>query len=490
MLIVNLKTLIKHTSVYSIGWAASSIASILLLPVYTRYLSKADYGILEILLHTNAVFKIILMSGFNFSVAKFFHDQQEIFLKKRVISTAIVTVFIVSTFGCCICFYAKELIAKILFGNILYTRYVEMGILILLADLFLWIFQIRFMVEKKSGYFVAFNMIKLFAGIITNLFCIVYLRLGVMGMLWGNLVSYYAAAFIAGYYCIRDTGLALDIKLLKKMLWFGLPMIPANLCATVMHNADRFMVRYYCSIDDVGVYGLGYQFPMMLNVLVLGSFNFIWSSASIYEIAKEPDSAYQFGRIATYFMTVFVIMQLALSLFSSSVVKILAAPKFFEAHSVIPFVALGVTFHASYTFFSTGAFIKEKTWLLSLSYLPPACFNIICNVFLLPRIGYMGAAWTTTLTYLVFAVSCYVACRKSIKISFEFKRLTYLLSAALLVFLFSAQIYFDVLWLDICVQASFLILFSLILLFGGFLTQGEKTFLVDKTKRLIFGTIQ
>ncbi len=482
MLINNVKNLFKHTSIYSIGWIASSLSSILLLPVYTRFLTRGDYGILEIIFHTNGVLKIILLSGFNFSIAKFYHDQIDENKKKAVISTAIITVSLLSFIAILPCLICQDSIAIMLLGNSSYSSYINIGLLILLVELLFFVFLSRYLVEKQSIIYVVLNLIKLVTGIVVNVICIVCLNLGAMGMLYGNLASFVVVMCISGFLCLRDVGLSIDFKLLAKMLKFGLPMIPASLFATLMHNADRFLIRKYCSISDVGIYGMGYQFPMMLNLLILGSFSYIWSSATIYEIAKERDSSFQFGRITTYFLTIFVFLQFVLSISSTSVLKILAAPDFFEAHQVIPLISLGLCFHASYLFFTTGAFVKEKTWLLGFAYCPPAIINIVCNVALLPKYGYMGAAVATALTYFIFAVSCYISCRSSLKIDFEFKRLAFLFITAFFLYLLYSTMYFDVLLLDLSMQILFIIVFILVLLFSGFLTQGEKMIFGEKYK--------
>jgi len=204
----------------------------------------------------------------------------------------------------------------------------------------------------------------------------------------------------------------------------------------------------------------------------------------MYEIAKQPDSRYQYAKITTYFMALFLFAQLSLSVFSVSVVKILADQKFFLAHQVIPLVSFGLCFHAFYTFFTVGAFIKSKTWLLILSYLPAAVVNIIGNIVFLPKYGYMAAAWVSIVTYFVFAVTAYLSCRGILNIPFEFKRLTFLFLVPCAIYLISSYFNFENLLLEIFKGAAFIMLFVGLLVFGGWFTKGEKEFLKDKYAHL------
>jgi len=99
MLKENLTNLGKHTLIYSFSWILSTIASVLLMPVYTRFLSKADYGVVEIIQQANGLLRIILVSGLHFAVVKHFHDTKNEKEQKKVISTAVLSVTTIATFG-------------------------------------------------------------------------------------------------------------------------------------------------------------------------------------------------------------------------------------------------------------------------------------------------------------------------------------------------------------------------------------------------------
>jgi len=480
MLKKNIKELFSHSFIYSFAWISSSAASILLLPIYTRYLTRADYGILEILEYTNAVFRLIMMAGFHTSLAKFFNDQKKLSDQKKVISTGIIFIIITGGIGCIFGSMLSKNLSFILFGNESYAYFVGLNFGILYADLLMLISTTSFVVFKRSKIYLVYSLSRLTLAIIANLYFIVVLKLGALGMVLGNLLSLAIGAIVITSHALVTNGVKFNSNILSSMLRFGLPMVPAMLGATVMHNADRFLIRYYCSLSDVGIYGLGYKFPFMLNALILQSFNFIWSGATMYEIAKQPDANYQYSKITTYFMFVFVFAQLSLCIFAKIIVKILAAPKFFSAHQVIPLVSLGLCFHAFYTFFTVGSFVKDKTWLLNLSYLPAAAFNIIGNILLLPRFGVMAAAGVSMITYLLFAVMAYFSCRKIFNISFEYKRLLLLYSFAILTYLTSSLMYFENIFLEIVKCLGFVTLFGGCLVGSRWITDDERMFVKER----------
>ncbi len=484
------KSIFSHSILYSLTMVSSSIASVLLLPVYTRYLSQADYGILEVLTYSNGIFRIILISGFHTALSRFYHGEEIPDRKKKVVTTGIFFVFFSGLVGSYICFLFNRELANLILGDSNLTLYINLNLGLLLADMMVTISGTFFIISKQPKIYVIYSIGRLVAAISGNLYFIVVLKLGAVGMLYGNLFSLGLFSVILTSHSLLKNGLKVDVAILIKLVKFGSPMIPAMLCATIMHNADRFLIRHYTSLSDVGLYALGYRFPFMLSALVLESFNRVWTGSTMYELAKQPDAKYQYAKIATYFMVFFVMAQFTLSVFSVSVVKILADPKFIMASRVIPIVALGLCFHAFYTFFNVGAFLNNKTWLLNFSYIPAAMVNVVGNILLLPRFGFMAAAWMTVATYSLFSLIAYFSCKGTLNIPFEFRKLTLLFSYAIGVYLLSAMIHVDGFMTELFKNFVFLLLFACMVFWGGCLSGNEREQLKEMTGRFVNGRTQ
>jgi O-antigen/teichoic acid export membrane protein len=484
MLSNNLKVLAKHSSLYSLAGIASNIVSIVMLPVYTRFLTKTDYGVLELVEQMLTVCQIVLVGGLNFSISKFFHAQGSAREQGKVISTATLMVAAVGAVGIVVGFFVRRKIAFIVFGDSAMSYYVSLMMIILFISVLNQVCNTQMMAKKQSVLLVKLNLAGLVLAVSSNILTVVVLRQGAEGMLYSKIASTLVVTLLALSISIRSNGLGFSKSLAKKMLVYGLPMMPVSIMATFMHNVDRYLVRIHCSLSEVGLYSLGYRFPSMANQLILGSFNQVWSSSVLFSIAKQEDAEYQFGKITTYAMTGFVFVQFCMAVFGTTIVSILAAPDFFVAHKVIPFVALGYCFHAFYTFFTVGAFIKSKTWVLNLAYLPPCVLNIALNNYLLPKYGSIAAAWVTTATYLCFAIMAYVVCRKTMHIKFQFGRLTALFVLAATFYYASVLVHFDSLALNILVQTSIVLLFGVTLLSSGYFTPQERQALMGKIKEL------
>jgi O-antigen/teichoic acid export membrane protein len=167
-----------------------------------------------------------------------------------------------------------------------------------------------------------------------------------------------------------------------------------------------------------------------------------------------------------------------------TVIRILAAPEYFEAWRVVQIVGLGMCFYSFHQFFITGAFIKNKTWFLPISYTLSAGINIALNWYFLPKYGYFAAAWNTVLTYLVFSTIGFLLFRKIYPIPFEFRRLAGLLGLGIGLVILNNMVLLQHNVLEGVKELLLAGLFPLFLLFGPYLAQDEKESLCEELHKI------
>ena len=433
MLRKTVKDLGKHSLIYLIGGLASAMASIVLLPVYTRFLSKADYGILEIIDTTRYMLIIVLLAGFDPTMGKFYHGTEAEDEKRAAVSTAFAFVLTSAIFWTGCLFLMNDFLAERLLGGAGLAVFMNLGIVLLFAQAMQTTGETYLNIRKKSLLFVSLSLCKLTLNVGANLTFIIALRLGPKGMLYGELLSTGVTASILIGYLLRQNGLRVRFALLSPMLKFGLPFIPNALSASLMHRVDRYLLQELTSLADVGLYGVGFRFPFMLNFLMLSSFGRIWYASGMYDVAKQENYQQTHAKIATYFVSTYIICQYMLAVMAPTIIRVLAAPDYFEAWKVLQVIALACCFYSIHPFFTTAAFIKNKTWYLPISHLIPALLSIGLNWTMLPRFGYMAAAFTTIATYSLYSFLNYLICRAFYPIKFEFGRMAALLGVCVLV---------------------------------------------------------
>ena len=481
MLRKTVKELGAHSLIYLIGTTASALASIVLLPIYTRFLTTTDYGILEVIDNLRGQLIIVLLAGLVPAMAKFYKEADSEETQKAVIGTVFWFIAFFSLFWLIVFLLFDNPLGTFLLGSPDLVFYIDLGATLLLVQAMFTTGTTYLNIRKQSKFFVMLSLIKLAVNVAVNLYLVVGLRLGAKGMMLGELVSSGGLAIFLAIYLNVKNGVHFNVPLLRKMMTFGLPFIPNTFSAALMHGADRSLLRpRWPSMSAIGIYGVGYRFPFMLNFLILGSFGQIWNASVIYEVAKQEEHQKTYAKIATYFITIYVVCQYMLAVMAPTIIRILAAPEYFEAWKTMQIVGLGMCFYTFHQFFSTGAYIKNKTWYLPVAYMVAATVNIALNWIFLPKYGYTAAAWSTVVTYFTFSAVGFVVFRKFYPIPFEFRRLAFLFGIGIILVLLNNGLAVQNVVVEGIKQVIFAPLLPLILLFGPYLHPEEQETLKEE----------
>jgi len=434
MLRDNLLQALKHTSIYSISWITNGIAGVCLLPVYSRYLSRAEYGALDLVGQNNVILKIVFAACFSYSLGRLYHDAKNENEKNKVISSGATSAIAAGVLAGATLLLLHSQVSQLLLGSVDYAPLIIAGAFVLTMDIAFTGLTYEFLVKKKSTRFVVVNFAKLLMSITGNLVCLIWFELGAISMLIGNTLGILLANACMAIPHFRKYGFLIDLSTSKRMIAFGSPMIAAGILATLLHSSDRILLRPLQDLEQVGLFMMGLQFPNMLNAILVSSFGAIWGSSLMFTMAKQPDADVQIGRFATYLMALFISAQTILGIFSASLLEILAAPKFAASIPVAPIACLGFSFHAFYLFLVSKAFTHDNPKRIIICYAAPLVAKIALTICLVPFYGFMGSAWILTLGYLLFTVICYLVFKKKNTTIFEWPRIIslFVLSASFL----------------------------------------------------------
>ena len=196
-------------------------------------------------------------------------------------------------------------------------------------------------------------------------------------------------------------------------LKFNIPLIPHYLSLIVLGQSDRIMIKHYCGDGDAGVYSFAYQISSaicVLNTAINGS-RVPWT----YEQLKNK--TYRgLRKITDALVVMMAVVVLLVSLASPEIIRILGTPDYSMAVYVIPVVVLGVYFTFVYDLFASVEFYYGATKYVMYASITGAVLNIVLNVIFIPMYGFIAAAYTTLVCYLVFMLMHYLFSRKVLKL--------------------------------------------------------------------------
>jgi O-antigen/teichoic acid export membrane protein len=466
------KLLARHSLIYGIGNFLNKIVAIILLPVYTRYLTPTDYGIKELVGLTGEVIGILLATSISSSIYRFYFEYDNEKDRKEVVSSSILligTVGIVVLFG--LSFFSKYIATitiddpkkyyffLVVFGSVWFQMLNDIGYIYLRAN-------------QQSLKFVMLSLCKLLMAMCLNIYFLVYLKIGVFGVFISTLITSAIMAIVLICPLLAKTGLHFSPSKIREMAKFGIPFVPSQFGAFVVHLSDRFFLKHFCSISDAGLYSLGYRLGTIPHNFITVPFNQTWQPRR-FELYKLEDSEKVFGRIFTYFLSLIIFTGVAVSVLAQDMLKIFAGENFWGAYKTVPIIVLALTVFSLQTHFNMGLLIKKKTKYSAMIDLSNGLFIIILNFLLIKPFGIYGAAFATLIAFIYKIVLLYYFSSKYYAIHFEFVRIFKIIIICVCLYAISRFLRFENIYLDILCKSLLLCTYPVLLFLSKFFRQEE-----------------
>jgi O-antigen/teichoic acid export membrane protein len=410
----------KHTVIYGVGVGLNRLAGFLMLPIYTRFLTPADYGVLELLSTTVEVIGMIAGVGLVSGIFKFHAEQDNPGDKREIVSTAGIAIVVMASIAGIAGFLGADVLNGLVFPDgesiplyfqLFFVTYVfrqaELTPLLLLR------------IQQRSVLFVSMSLLKLVLMLALNIYFVVFRELGILGVLTGNVIATGVSAAVLNALLIRSVGLGFSIPKFKKMVIFGYPLIFWFLGSFVFVFSDRYFLNHFTSTAAVGTYALAYRFVSVLSAIGYRPFQMVWDPKR-YEIAKRDDPAPIFRQAFTYMNLGFSVLVLGLGLLTREVILVMAGnPHFHEAYKVVPIlVAAQVLYHWS-AYANLGLYMNDRTPVLAWVAGIGAAIVIGLNLLLIPAFGAMGAACATLIAYALRFVAIYTLSQREVALSYD-----------------------------------------------------------------------
>jgi O-antigen/teichoic acid export membrane protein len=418
-----LRRLATTGAAYTAASVFSKLIAVALLPLYTRYLTKADYGAAEVMFAAVVSASIVVRLGMIEALLRFYYKDDED--PGRVVATSFATLFWLATAAALIALPFAAPISEALLGESApdLARISIGGLWALtMFEYLLTLFRLE---ERARAYFVT-TMLSVLAAIALTVILVVGAGEGARGLLLGSYAS--GAAFVLGLIWVHRRSLSLRVErpLLRRLLHFGLPTMPAELSLYMLNFVDRLiLVRSAATPADglraAGLYSLAAKFAQGVNVLARG-FQLAWPPLA-YSIQDDGEARRVYATVVTWFAAAMAFVVAGMWLLSRWIVRALAAPEFFGSYKAIGLLATGAALYALYMVLVV---ILGRTGRTGFNF--PAtgaalASNIALNLLLVPPFGIVGAGVALVASYLVVLSLMYGFTQRLFPVPYEWGRL-------------------------------------------------------------------
>lgn len=420
-----LRRLATTGTAYTASSIISKLLAVLLLPLYTRYLTPADYGAAEVMLVAVIATSIVIRFGVIEALLRYYYLADE--RPDEVVKTGFAALFWTTTLGVVIALPLAGPISELLLEQ------PDAG-LARIAILGLWIFTLfEYLAtllrldERAKAYFV-FNMAGVVMAIPLTVWLVVLEEQGANGLLGA---IYLATVPMVAWLLIterRRLALVPDRGLLRRMVRFGLPTMPAELSLYSLNFIDRIILVRFAGLAEAGLYALAIKFAQGINVLVRG-FQLAWPPLA-YSIQDDDEARRAYALIVTWFMAVCTFAVVGLWLLARWLLRLLAAPEFFDAYEAVGLLAAGITLYALYL---VQVVVLGRTGRTEFNFpatIAATAVNIALNVALVPPLGIVGAGLALVASYLVVLVLMYAFTQRLFPVPYEWGRLGLIVGVA------------------------------------------------------------
>lgn len=389
------KKLAANTIIFSLGSFSSKILSILLLRLYTGYMTEADFSVAGKIQNIINLLGPVVTLSISESILRYGLNKK--YNRKSVYSTGVITGLTGMAVG--------MIILWLIASFTQYKPYLPLMMVFLFTSEFRWMQQQYTKVRNCIKLYTVDSILSTISLVLFSLLFMVVFEMGIKGYILSIILSDLCSIFFLMYFARMMPDLKpayVDTKLRKNMIRYSMPLIPTAVLWWVVSSSDLFMVSGFCGEDVNGLYTAAYKIPNLISFVSVIFFR-AWQISAITEYNSKERAGYYTKVFGAYVSMMFVAAS-GIMMLLRPVTQFLTAEKFWGSYKMAPFLVVGVLMQSFCNFLSSiynAANNNTKSLTTSAA---AAGINFALNLILIPFVEVQGAAFATMAAYL----SCFV----------------------------------------------------------------------------------
>jgi O-antigen/teichoic acid export membrane protein len=419
-----LKRLVSSLAAYQVADIVSKFIAVILLPVYTRYVTPQGYGVVELLANGVILVSILARFGMIEAFLRFYFTDSDQERRDALARRAVAFLLIATTIVSVILAVFAAPISRVVLG---YQDVTTLRI----AVLGLWSFtnlELAYgllRVDERLRVYAIASVCNVLMTVAASVVLVVVLGKGARGLLLGNYaastVVLFALWFVMRHRLRPRPAQAEEMGVLLR---FGLPTVPAEASVYALSIVDRYYIFHHRGPAQAGLYSIAVKLAGAVAFIVR-AFQYAWPPLA-YSVTDDREAGRLYGLVTTYYLLVSGWVVAGLALESRWILRLLAAPSFFEAYKALPWVALGWALYGLWVVFlavAGRAKVTERNFPAAIAGLAA---NVILLLVLVPPLGLAGAGLALCGAYVVMLGLMHLLTRRAFPVDFEWRRLAQL----------------------------------------------------------------
>jgi O-antigen/teichoic acid export membrane protein len=390
----------RHSFVYAAGILVSRAFSVLMLPIYTRYLTPADYGVLALVEMTLDFISILAGAKLALGLFRFYHKTESRREQDEVVSTSFLLVAGMYALVGGGTFLCAEFLSGLVFGSADNTILFQVAAMNVALGALLIVPLSLARVQDRSGMFVGLTLARLAVQVVLVIVFLVVMGLGVLGVFLATLVANALVGVTATVWLYRNVRLSWTRRASRDLVRYGFPLMATQVATFATTFSDRFFLQAVADESVVGLYNLAYQFGFILVMLGYAPIEQVWGPRR-FRVAASRHADEVLSRGLLLISVLLLAMAVGISLFVHDLLRVMATPAFHAAAHVVPVILVAYVFQAWASIVDIGILMRERTRYVALANFIVAAVAIAGYFLFIPRYLEWGAAGVTLFAFLL-----------------------------------------------------------------------------------------
>ena len=477
-----LSRLVKNTLTYGIGNVIVKSAYLFLLPIFTAYLSPAEYGISALLSWMNFLLIPILSLGLGTSMAPVYFENRN---SKEICVWTTFTLAVASSVSLAtVGIIFSSSISNFLFQTELQSYLVIISLITMSLTISVTPFMLFMQFEERARAFVVLTIIGSFTTVLLSVLMVVVLKKGIQGLIESQLLGQVVVFTLFASAAVRKLGkYYFRFETSKKLLKVGIPLIPSSFLVFLLFDGNKILLKTYHGIEELGIYNIGFNIGLVMSILVSG-FQSAWIPYFMSFVDKRDEAKALFRKIMTYYIFIFGSIALLFFICAKFIVYGLTQPEFHDAYKIVGLSATAQFLIGVFAVLLPSIYYAKHVPLVSIIQFFCVAVAIPINYFLVKNFGKEGTALAIMLNAFILVVFTqiwnYMHKRTYFIVRYQWHRIFYFSAAFVIIAFISLSFNSLTIWSEFfkTLLLTSLLIFTIFIL----LTPSEKQALVNFKK--------
>ena len=389
------------------------LLGIVLLPLYGKYLTTSEYGVVAAMGVLSSVIMIFSNMALDRAAMRFYFDSTDVSIQRKILGTFFIGSVGLALVSLFLLMLSKSWLGKVYPDISFYPYYFLTIITVTMSVCGNFVLSYFRIAEKPRSFLIVTGLtVVLQLGLIY--FYVVVRNEGALGQITALLITTLLLLPVYLTVAYRQFTFTFDWCLIKRGLSFSWPLIPTLLIAWLMNWSDSIFIANYYSMSEVGVYSMGYKLSMVIfvasNAFTTAFYPVFFRKANDKDQVHAKQSLYAIIHVAS---RAFIVIGFFLALFVEDAVRLLFDEKYLDSYLIVRLILLSHVLSAIMGISSNLYYQQSKQLKLQLVVVTGgAVINLILNYLLVPMFGMFGAAFATVLSMAVLTAMHYHFSRK------------------------------------------------------------------------------